>query len=424
MTILRDISLIWSLVHILVLFIFFYESRYTRKKTLLLTFCAMIPLGIANVAGVILLGPELMGQLLLFTCTLPSAVYFFFIAKNRNWKFLFTFCIVDTVSYEILIISNIVDFYFFGEKYIAMLIIRLVAFPVMEWIAYKYIRKPFLEIKRTLKSGWALFTVVTVIYYVLLLIMTGYPTIITSRTEDLLALLLVLILMPITYVGIFLTLRNQMKIVNAENREHILDIQASALEQRVEEINQLEERLKISRHDMRHSYSVISEMLSEGKTEDALSYINDTSELMSSSKETLYCSHPVINAVFTYFVRKAEENDISVQAELSVPAHLELNATELSVAIANAFENAINACCKLPKDKRSIKCQSVSSPQFVLKISNTFDGDIAFDDNGLPKSNRHGHGVGVHSIVAFCEKNNVYYEFKVQDGYFTFAMIK
>lgn len=37
MTILRDLSVLWSLIHVLILFIFLYESRYPRKKTLVLT---------------------------------------------------------------------------------------------------------------------------------------------------------------------------------------------------------------------------------------------------------------------------------------------------------------------------------------------------------------------------------------------------
>lgn len=36
MTILRDLSIIWSLFHILILFLMLYRSRYSRKKTYIL----------------------------------------------------------------------------------------------------------------------------------------------------------------------------------------------------------------------------------------------------------------------------------------------------------------------------------------------------------------------------------------------------
>ncbi len=424
MTVLRDLSLVWSLIHILVLFVFLYESRYNRKTTLILTCIFMIPLGALNIAGVVLYGPELMGQILAFTCTLPSALFFFLIAKNRNWKFWFTFCVVDTLSYSIVIISRLIDYYIFGDKYIAMLIIRLVAFPLMEWLAYRYVRKPLAELKIALKSGWAAFTVVTMIYYALLLIMFSYPTMIIYRTEYVPALLLVLILMPITYLGFFRALRNQMKAQNNEARYQILELQSQALDQRIEEIGVLEDKLRIQRHDMRHQYSVLAHMLKDGRTEDALQYVNATEILLESTKEKNYCTNPAINAVFHYYMSKAEQNGIKTEVQIAFPDQIELNVTELSVVIANALENAVNACLKLPVEERIIKCKSVNEPQFMLRISNSFDGNITFGQDGLPKNEQEGHGIGVHSISAFCEKYDVYYEFKVEGEMLVFSMLK
>lgn len=34
MTILKEFSVIWSLIHTLVMFLFLFESRYSKKKTL------------------------------------------------------------------------------------------------------------------------------------------------------------------------------------------------------------------------------------------------------------------------------------------------------------------------------------------------------------------------------------------------------
>lgn len=50
MTILRDLSIFWSLFHILILFMLLYRSRYSRKKTFFLTGIIMGPLGLLTVA--------------------------------------------------------------------------------------------------------------------------------------------------------------------------------------------------------------------------------------------------------------------------------------------------------------------------------------------------------------------------------------
>ena len=106
MTILRDLSVIWSLIHVLILFMFLYESRYSRNKAITLTAIFMIPLMVLNLYIFFKFGPEFMGKVLLLTCTIPSLIFFWFMAKYRDGRFLFTFCVVDTIALEILYISN------------------------------------------------------------------------------------------------------------------------------------------------------------------------------------------------------------------------------------------------------------------------------------------------------------------------------
>ena len=61
MTILRDLSVIWSLIHVLILFMFLYESRYSRNKAITLTAIFMIPLMVLNLYLFFKFGPEFMG---------------------------------------------------------------------------------------------------------------------------------------------------------------------------------------------------------------------------------------------------------------------------------------------------------------------------------------------------------------------------
>ncbi len=84
MTILRDLSVLWSLFHILILFVLLYRSRYPRKKAFILTGMFMAPLVALNVAGLVLYGTELMGKVFLLTCTLPSFVFFWFMSEDRK----------------------------------------------------------------------------------------------------------------------------------------------------------------------------------------------------------------------------------------------------------------------------------------------------------------------------------------------------
>ncbi len=203
MTILRDLSVLWSLFHILILFMLLYRSRYSREKTFILTGITMGLVIFVNVAGVSLYGAGVMGKVFILTCTLPSLLFFWFVSKDRNGRFFFTFCTADTVALWIIAVTNVADFYFGGEQYVLMFVSRLVLFPLLEWAAVRYLRKPYLELQEEVPNGWGIFAGMTALYYILLTVMANFPVIITGRPQELPAFLLILVLMPMTYAIIF-----------------------------------------------------------------------------------------------------------------------------------------------------------------------------------------------------------------------------
>ena len=105
---------------------------------------------------------------------------------------------------------------------------------------------------------------------------------------------------------------------------------------------------------------------------------------------------------------------------LDCPDPLPVDPTELATVLANAIENAINACEKPPEgaDKR-IDIKVLPTPSFMIKVSNAYNGKVEFDENGIPQNKEDGHGFGTRSIVAFCDKNDAFYQFLAEDDVFT-----
>ena len=143
---LRQLSILWSLFHILILFILIYRSRYSLKTTMIATGICMGLLILGNVWGLARFGAGVMGKLFILTCTLPSLVFFFYMSKDRGGRFFFTFCIADTIALWIIAVTNLLDFYLHGQCVI-MLVSRIVAFPLLEFFVYRYLRKPYLEVQ-------------------------------------------------------------------------------------------------------------------------------------------------------------------------------------------------------------------------------------------------------------------------------------
>ena len=423
MTLLRNISVIWSYIHVLILFVLLFESRYSRKKTLLLTAAFMGPLCVANVLAYILLGPERAAQIVMLTCSVPSAIFFYVIAKNRDGRFFFTFCLADTVTYELIVITMLIDYYLAGNQYVFMLLSRLLVFPAIELLVWKKLRKSYLELQQSVKRGWGAFAIVSAIFYILLIVMSVVPTVITERSDDLLALILVLIVMPLMYWNIFQVLVRQQKLYQTEEQARILRLQADMLTQQTERVEEAKNQLRISRHDLRHQLRTASGMLEKGLIGEAQQYLSDADRQLDEAKVPHWCANPILDAVFGVYFRRAEAEGIRVDANLSIPDELPIDAAELSTVFANALENAIQACKQLPQEQRYIRCKCLSYPQFMFQISNPYAGTVKLDNKGLPVSDKRGHGIGIRSIAAFCEKHGVHYEFLTNGGVFSLRIL-
>ena len=343
MTILRDLSVLWSLFHILILFILLYRSRYPRKKTVILTGIFMTPIVALNVAGLALYGTELMGKVFLLTCTLPGLVFFWFLSGDRKGQFFFTFCLADTVSYWIIVITNLADFYFGGEKYILMFIGRLVLFPLLEWAAVRFLRKFYRELQESAARGWGLFAGMTALYYLLLAVMANYPVIITKRPQELLAFLFVLALMPMTYATILAAMFRQLLFFRKQQAERMLLEQKNSLEARLED----QQRIRKMKHDMKGYTATLSGLLAEGKTEEALTYM------------------------------------------------------ELCQILSNGLENACDAVRGLEKEKRRVSVHMRYNRNYLLiRIRNRCRDGLYVERGELPATDKEGadHGFGLAAI--------------------------
>lgn len=417
MTILRDISLIYTSFFSLIMLMILFESRYPRKKAMRLTIFLMVPLLLINFVLLFVLGPQKMSTLLLLTCSLPSLVFFWILAKHRDGRFFFTFCLADTLVLEVMHITTVLD-YFLGNSYIFMFAARLVLCPLLAWAVYKWVRPLYLELQNTVRKGWYIFTAIALIFYVMLSMSISVPTMITQRLEQLPVFVLQLILLPTIYIHIFNTLRHQQAMHKMTEQENILKLQVAGTAARMDEYSAANEKFRVERHDFRHKMQTIAGMVEKGQFAELRALALEYNENTGETQVRQYSTYPVIDTVLSSYLQKAEGKEIKVSAALAFPDPLPVNETELATVFANAIENAVNACEKLPEEKREISVKAITTPHFMVQVANSFDGVVEFDKNGLPVSHEEGHGFGTRSIAAFCGKYGAFYEFKATGDMF------
>ena len=423
MTLLKDISILWSLVHTLVMFILLYEPKYEKKKSMTITLATMIPLCVINLVLAFFIPADKYGTLMLVTLTLPSLIVFYILSKYKDGRFFFAFCLVDTTSLEILYVSQILNFYTTPDTYIVMFLIRLIAFPLLEILIVKKLKAIFADVQKHTPKIWWTFTVISAIFYVLLTLMMNSPCSITERPEYLPAMILVFLLMPIIYVDIFHTLIQMRRAHETNERADILQLQVNNITQRAAEFSQANEKFRIERHNFRHKMQTIAGLVERHQYDALTELVVDYINAMRATQVKRYCTFTVLDAVFSVYLQRAEGDGINVTTMLDLPESLPANEAELAAVIANALENAINACESMPEQERFIKVQTISEPCFMLQISNSFNGKVEFDESGVPVNREEEHGFGTRSIVAFCEKHSIFYEFKAENNVFSLRLI-
>lgn len=422
MTLLRDISTLLASLFSFVLFMILFESRLPRRRTIVLTMSTMIPLLIANFILFFIVGPTKMTTLVLLSCSLPSLIFFWTIAKYRDGRFFFTFCMVDTLIMEIIYLSTILDF-LLGNTYIITIVSRAVLCPALAFVIYRWVRPTYLHLQSQITTGWYTFTVIALIFYVVLSLSVSVPTMITQRLEQLPAFLLLLILMPAIYVHIFATLLHLHRAHEVAHSQAIMDLKVEKLTARIEELNAADEKFRMERHNFRHKLNTIAGLAEQGNREELLALLNRYHEDIRETQIVRYSSHAIVDAVLAHYIARAQRKGIETSIHIHFPDTLGVDETELATVFSNALDNAINACTKMPPEQRHLEVKVLTAPRFMIQFSNGYQGDISFNEYGLPVAREADHGYGTRYIAAFCDKNRAFYEFNAENNRFTLRIL-
>ena len=320
MNLLRDTSVLWTFVHTLILFVLLFEPRYTGKKNIFLIAVTMLPLILVNFALFIILGIDTYSSLMLLTLSLPSMLGFWFLAKHRDGRFFFTFCLVDSVVLEITYLTQIIDYFFIPGELIFAFAVRLLVYPLLEWLVVKKLRTIYLEVQNRSKTGWGIFALISAIFYLTIILQITVPTPILYRPDALPVAFLLFLLMPAIYLHIIVTLRHQQNLHEMTEQENILKLQVSSLTSRMDELSAADNKFRMERHNFRHKLKTIASLLKTEQYDECLTLLSEYGEALDKTTVKRYCQHPVLDAVLSSYIRKAQNKGIHVNMGFSFPA--------------------------------------------------------------------------------------------------------
>lgn len=354
--------------------------------------------------------------------SLPAMLILYFMSTCSPWQAVFSYTMQLSISVMFAVTQTIAVTAACGGR-VTDLLIRLSSYSLCIFAEYKFLRNKFLRLSYLPDKSWRTLTFVPIGFTMLLFLIGTYPQHYSKSPSAIIYLYAVTAIMLLVYVIIFHSLISQYNLQLSEYNNSILTAQSESFQKQLETINATEEQIKILRHNMRYNVIVVSDMLAAGSSLDALEYLRSVGAKLDDVKKASYCSEPTANAILTYYIERAKSKGVKADVHFAMPENIRVDTIDFTAVVANALENAVNACTKAPESKRKLRIRTTENKQYIMEIANNYMGDISFDEEGLPVSAENGHGIGTRSIAAFAKKNNAVLDYDVTEEWFKLRIV-
>lgn len=399
-------------------------TRFRFKRLKLLCILAAYCLWAVALSLILLLlgGELLLLRLFFFVISIPAMFLSYWAATDSPSQAVFNY--VTQIMLSMLMASMVrwLTDYFGLSGFVNILLMALlyVAVIFLEW---HFLRKPFHILMEVMPTRWSVLTIIPCALFGYLIFLAAWPASYLDSFQQRIYIYAAVIPIVFVYIAVFRSLvaqyRSQKELQNAA----LLSLQISALKEKMQKVREVEEDVRIQRHDLRHQLQTVTELVSRGDRESALDFLDAARKRLDEQAVISWCRQPVLDAVFSSYFEQARRQNIPVKANISLPETLPVDEGELAVVLANALENAINANMALPVERRELSCRALGTPTLLLEIANPCGSPVVFNDNRLPVAQNEGHGFGVQSISAFCSKYGAVCRFELADGVFKLNVV-
>lgn len=398
------------------------KIKFPLKKIIIVAALYLLWSGVYVFVGMKLMGLVNVLRLCVPMISIPAMVILYRISTYSPWQAVFCYTMQLSISVMLAVTQTIILTAVSGGR-AADLLIRLATYSLCVFAEYKFLRNKFLMLSYLPDKSWRTLTFVPIGFTALIFLVGTYPIHYSKSPSATIYLYAVTAIMLLVYVIIFHSLLSQYNLQLSEYNNSILTAQSESFQKQLDAINSTDEQIKILRHNMRYNVIVVSDMLTAGDMTGALEYLHSVGAKLDDVKKITYCSNSTANAILAYYIDRAESRGIKTEVQFAMPENIKIDIIDFTAAVANALENAVNACIKVPEHQRRLRIRTSESKQYIVEIANNYTGELSFDQEGLPVSKEIGHGIGTRSIAAFARKNNAVLDYDVTDEWFKLRIV-
>ena len=197
--------------------------------------------------------------------------------------------------------------------------------------------------------------------------------------------------------------------------------QQELIETHYQEVDNMYRQMRGWRHDYRNHIQTMKAYAAEENWDAICRYLELLDEDLTTVDTVIKTGNAMTDAILNSKISLARSKEIQVIADADIPIKLNSSEIDLCCIIGNLFDNAIEACMQLPKEKRLIRIyMDMKNTQLYISFTNFTAGKKLKKQENLFKSTKgEGHGLGLIRIDTIVNRLDGYISRNSEDGAFT-----
>lgn len=172
------------------------------------------------------------------------------------------------------------------------------------------------------------------------------------------------------------------------------------------------------RHDIRNHLTVLTDLIAKHNDTEVLHYLDTLIKETHFRGNYSKSGNVSIDSIINYKLRYAEEQNISVSAEIAVPDQLAIDTADIATILGNLLDNALDALQQAKQRELQLKI-IYTKGRLIIFTHNSYNGKVLYQNGHLQSIKGSGHGFGLRNVQSALEKYNGSISVRHDMSYFT-----
>ena len=175
------------------------------------------------------------------------------------------------------------------------------------------------------------------------------------------------------------------------------------------ELQKYNTNLRNARHDMKHHFIVLMEMLENNENQLATEYLGKLVDMdILNSGAISRTDNIVVDSLLNAKYSVALKSNIKFETNIQIPMQLPFSGADISILLGNILDNAIEASMEIEEQDRFIKFyMKFEHNILIITVINAFNGVLLRNKSGkiiTKKGDTRNHGIGLESVQKVANK--------------------